>query len=326
MDIERYRNDPRTAYLAKEYSRLQREREELGALDTGDLGELVAEEQQRFEQEMTALVQQMEKIVSDEPTSLPGSANAIVMEIRGGAGGDEASIFARDLADMYEKFAEGSGFSFTPVSIAKNDIDGYKEVAIWIRGEQVYDVFRFETGVHRVQRIPTTEKSGRIHTSTASVAVLPIRKKKTHTIDPSDIDMKFSRSGGAGGQNVNKVESAVHLVHKPTGIEVRCTEERTQLKNRERAMEILESKIEQQRQEQEDQAYDSLRRSQIGRADRSEKIRTYNVLQDRVTDHRIRKSWSGIERIFAGAIDPIVQALQKAYEDEQETLPKDGGV
>ncbi|MDE0243558.1 MAG: PCRF domain-containing protein [Candidatus Kaiserbacteria bacterium] len=320
MDIEPYRTDPRTAYLAKEYDRLCRERDSLQDLSGDGMDDLVAKEKEDLEKSMAALLQQMQTI-TDEGSPEGKGANEIVLEIRAGAGGDEASIFARDLADMYEKYAGTIDCSFAPVSIARNDIDGYKEIVVRIRGSGAYDTFRFETGVHRVQRVPATEKSGRIHTSTASVAVLPIRKKRVSTIDSSDITMKFSRSGGAGGQNVNKVESAVHLVHVPTGIEVRCTEERTQVKNRERAMEILESKVEQLRQEQEDQAYDSLRRSQIGRADRSEKIRTYNVLQDRVTDHRIQKSWSGIEKILGGDIAGIVKALQEAYEEEQRTLP-----
>ena len=182
----------------------------------------------------------------------------------------------------------------------------------------MYDVFCFETGVHRIQRVPTTEKSGRVHTSTASVAILPIRRKKTIELDPNDIQMEFSRSGGAGGQNVNKVESAVRMVHIPTGIEVRCTEERNQQRNRERALEILTAKVEQEQQEKEAKKYASMRKSQIGTGDRSEKIRTYNVLQDRVTDHRVKKNWSNIEGIFAGEIEPIVQVLREAYEKEQD--------
>ena len=219
---------------------------------------------------------------------------------------------------MYEKFATALGYSFSAIALSENDIGGYKEGVFRIQGKDVYEAFRFETGVHRVQRVPATEKSGRIHTSTASVAVLPILKRHSVTIDMNDIKMEFSRSGGAGGQNVNKVESAVRMVHIPTGIEVRCTEERTQKRNRERALSILTAKVEQQKREREDAAYSSMRRSQIGTADRSEKIRTYNVLQDRVTDHRIKKSWSNIEGILAGNLGDIVGALETAYRSERD--------
>jgi peptide chain release factor 1 len=181
---------------------------------------------------------------------------------------------------------------------------------------------RFETGVHRVQRIPATEKSGRIHTSTASVAILPIRKKPKVEINPNDIEMETSRAGGKGGQNVNKVETAVRLIHKPTGIDVRCTQERSQLKNRERAMSILQAKLEQLAEEEANRTYAEKRAAQIGTGDRSEKIRTYNFLQDRVTDHRIKESWHNIEAIMAGGIEPIIEALAAAEVKLRENEPK----
>jgi len=179
-----------------------------------------------------------------------------------------------------------------------------------VKGKDVYQKLRHETGVHRIQRIPATEKSGRIHTSTASVAIMPIRKKTTVEINPADLEIEFSRSGGAGGQNVNKVETAVRLIHKPTGIDVRCTSERSQLKNREKAMQILIAKLEIVKAEKEAKKLSSQRREQIGTADRSEKIRTYNILQDRVTDHRIKKSWHNLEGIFRGDIEEIISALE----------------
>ncbi len=169
--------------------------------------------------------------------------------------------------------------------------------------------------MHRVQRVPSTEKAGRIHTSTASVAILPIRKQKQINIKDEDIEMTFSRSGGAGGQNVNKVESAVQITHKPTGIQVRCTEERTQLKNRQRAMEILEAKLEELQREKEANERASKRKNQIGTGGRSEKIRTYNFPQDRITDHRINESWSNIEAVMSGEIGDILQALATAQEE-----------
>ena len=309
--IEQYESDPRTMYIVKEYKRLQQSLAGLDEIQQEGMEELVSDERKVLQDQMRALEEQIQSIVKEEVAETE-SPNVVILEVRAGAGGDEASIFARDLAVMYEKYASSKGYSFSAVSISENDINGYKEASFQIRGKGVYDVFRFETGVHRIQRIPATEKSGRVHTSTASVAILPIRKKKSAELDPNDIQMEFSRSGGAGGQNVNKIESAVRLVYIPTGVEVRCTEERTQQRNRERALEILTAKVEQEREAREAKEYASIRKSQIGSGDRSEKIRTYNVLQDRVTDHRIKKSWSNIEGIFAGELDPIIEALQEA--------------
>jgi peptide chain release factor 1 len=185
------------------------------------------------------------------------------------------------------------------------------DLTLEVAGQGAYDALRYETGVHRVQRVPLTEKSGRIHTSTASVAVLPIRAKSKMDINPADIDMEFSRSGGAGGQNVNKVETAVRLIHKPTGIDVRSSSERSQLANREKAMQILVAKLEMLHEEEEARKHAAERKAQIGTGDRSEKIRTYNYLQDRVTDHRLKESWHNLPKLMQGGIDDIVGALQK---------------
>ena len=315
--IAQYESDPRTMYIVKEYRRLQEELKELDSMQQEGMESLVQEERDALQKQMQALAEQVQTIVKEDDAA-EENANEVILEVRAGAGGDEASIFARDLAVMYEKYASSKGYSFSKVAISENNIDGYKEASFQIRGKEVYGVFRFETGVHRIQRVPATEKSGRIHTSTASVAILPIRKKQAIELDPNDIQMEFSRSGGAGGQNVNKVESAVRMVHTPTGIEVRCTEERTQQRNRERALEILTAKVAQEKEEEEAKAYASIRKSQIGTGGRSEKIRTYNVLQDRVTDHRIKKNWSNVEGIFAGALDPIVTALQEADSEQRK--------
>ena len=195
--------------------------------------------------------------------------------------------------------------------LCTNAMPKQKEASFEISGEGVYKDLRFETGVHRIQRVPATEKMGRVHTSTASVAILPIRKKVSFEINPADLEMEFSRSGGAGGQNVNKVETAVRLIHKPTGLDVRCTSERSQAKNREKAMSILAAKLQARAEEEEAKKYAGVRKDQIGTADRSEKIRTYNVLQDRVTDHRIKESWHNIIGIFAGDIEAIIESLRE---------------
>ena len=235
--------------------------------------------------------------------------NEIVLEVRAGAGGDEASLFAWELAHMYEKFSEAQGWIWRVNYESKSDLNGYKEASFEIKGKDVYKKMHYETGVHRVQRMPATEKNGRIHTSTASVAVLPIRKKVSIKIDPSEFEMEYSRSGGKGGQNVNKVETAVRIIHKPTGLDVRSTNERSQLANREKAMMILTAKLQQLEEEKEAKKYAGERKEQIGTADRSEKIRTYNFPQDRVTDHRIKKSWHNLPKIMEGDIEDIIKDL-----------------
>jgi len=251
--------------------------------------------------------------------------NEIVLEVRAGAGGDEASLFAWELAHMYEKFAEAQGWQWKINYESKSDLNGYKEASFEIKGsakngasKNVYKMMRYETGVHRVQRIPATEKNGRVHTSTASVAVLPIRKKITFQINPAEFAMEYSRSGGKGGQNVNKVETAVRIIHKPTGLDVRSTNERSQLANREKAMMILTAKLQQREEEKEASQHAGIRKDQIGTGDRSEKIRTYNFSQDRVTDHRIKKSWHNLPKIMEGDIGEIIQALDSGVVGEEE--------
>ena len=307
MDISAYKENPKTQFLAQEYERLSRGilDAEQTAISDPALAELADEEAKELREQQAALILQMDEILAKdkEEEEFP---NEIILEVRAGAGGEEAAIFARNLSGMYEKYAEKNGWSFRRLDESLSAMDGYKEASFEIKGLEVYKKLRYETGVHRIQRIPATEKSGRVHTSTASVAVLPVRKVSHVEINPADLEITFSRSGGAGGQNVNKVETAVRLLHKPSGLVVRCTSERSQQKNRERAMSILAAKLEEMEREKSDKAHAAERKSQIGTGDRSEKIRTYNILQDRVTDHRIKESWHGIERIFAGDIEPIV--------------------
>ncbi len=242
-----------------------------------------------------------------------GSAekNKAILEIRAGVGGDEAALFAADLLRMYQSYAQKRGWEFVLIDESKNDLGGYKEVVYELRGKNVYKLLKYESGVHRIQRVPATEKSGRIHTSTASVAVLPVAEEKELEIKESDIEVSFSRAGGPGGQNVNKVETAVRILHKPSGIVISSRAERSQLKNRESAMEVLRAKLLDEKLRKEEEATSKDRKEQIGTADRSEKIRTYNYLQDRITDHRINVSWHNIKEILNGNLDDIIDEFQK---------------
>ncbi|MDD5711117.1 MAG: PCRF domain-containing protein [Candidatus Colwellbacteria bacterium] len=236
----------------------------------------------------------------------------VILEIRAGAGGDEAAIFAGDLVRMYQRFSETQGWNFSAIDTSQSSLDGYKTFIAKIGGENVYESLKQESGVHRVQRIPKTEKSGRIHTSTASVAIMPVVEPQEVQINPSDLEISFFRSSGPGGQNVNKVETAVRVLHKPTGIVISSQAGRSQQQNRESAMEILRSKLYEAQVEQQGAELGALRRSQIGSGDRSEKIRTYNFPQDRITDHRIGKKWHNIEKILSGDLSPVIKAFQKA--------------
>lgn len=290
-----------TAYLAEEYERLERESAEAraAAADNAELLTIAEEDETHSRARQREILIEIEKILAKEKEE-EARPTSVVMEFRAGAGGDEASLFATELREMYRAYAMKQGWRV-------RDIDDF---TLEIAGERAYVALRYETGVHRVQRVPVTEKSGRIHTSTASVAVLPIRAKTTVDINQADIEMEFSRSGGAGGQNVNKVETAVRLVHKPTGIDVRSSSERSQLANREKAMQILAAKLDALHEEKEAKKHAAERKEQIGTGDRSEKIRTYNFLQDRVTDHRLKESWHNLPAILAGDLDNIVEALQ----------------
>ncbi len=237
--------------------------------------------------------------------------NKIILEIRAGAGGDEAAIFAGDLVRMYRRYSEKRGWKFQILDSNQTSLDGYKSLVAEINGENSYDELKQESGVHRVQRVPKTEKSGRVHTSTASVAILPIVEAKEVQIKDSDLEVTFTRAGGPGGQNVNKVETAVRILHKPSGIIVASREERSQHSNREKAMEVLRAKLYEIEQQRVSGNITETRREQIGSADRSEKIRTYNFPDDRITDHRIGKKFSRIENILEGDLDPIIKAFRK---------------
>lgn len=247
----------------------------------------------------------------------PNDEKDIMLEIRAAAGGEESSIFAGDLLRMYTRYAEKLGWTTKIVDQNAADIGGYKQVIVEIHGENVYSQLKFESGVHRVQRVPLTEASGRVHTSTATVAVMPEVEEVDVQINPDDLDISTMRAGGKGGQNVNKVETAVRVMHKPTGIQVHCTEERSQLQNKARAMQILRAKlydIEIQRQQKE--IYDK-RKVQVGTGDRSEKIRTYNYKDNRITDHRLNENFS-LPQVMEGDLYPVIEACIAA--DQKQRL------
>lgn len=317
---EELKKNHKTSHLMEMYEGLEQKEEEIRIMMNDDetLLEMGKEEIHDLRTQRDGIEEQINAILESEKEE-EEFPNEIILEVRAGAGGDEASLFAWELAQMYQRYADILGWTTKILDESKSAVDGYKEASIEIKGKDAYRKLRYETGVHRVQRVPGTEKNGRIHTSTASVAVLPIKKKVTFVINPTDLEMEYSRSGGAGGQNVNKVETAVRLIHKPTGIDVRSTSERSQLANREKALMILTARLQQMKEEEEAQKYAANRKNQIGTGDRSEKIRTYNFPQDRITDHRIKQSWSNIPNIMLGNIGKIISALEEGTVGEDDS-------
>ncbi len=279
---------------------------------TADVGML-----QLIDEEISKLTEQKRQLETpkaeeedvQEETTGNINPNVATLEIRSGTGGNEAGLFAHDLFRMYERFAEKKNWKIIEMFRSENEIGGIKTISAEVRGTNAYGLLRNESGVHRVQRVPATESGGRIHTSTATVAVLPKLQKVEIEIHPDDLEWEFFRSGGRGGQNVNKVSTAVRLTHKPTGIIVECQEERFQGKNREKALEILRSRIYTEMQEQQVKSISDLRAGQVGSGMRNEKIRTYNYPQNRVTDHRANKSWHNISLIMDGDIENILGYL-----------------
>jgi len=247
----------------------------------------------------------------------PNDDKNIIIEIRGGAGGDEAALFAGDLLRMYTRYAEGRGWKTELMYLNEQDLGGVKEASLSVKGDGVYSRMKWESGVHRVQRVPVTEASGRIHTSTATVAVLPEAEEVEFEINPSDLRFDTFRSGGAGGQNVNKVESGVRVTHIPTGLAVACTVERSQLQNKARALELLRTRLYDAKVQEAESAYASERKSQVGTGDRSERIRTYNFPENRVSDHRIKLTLNKLDRILNGDLDEVIEALISADQSEK---------
>ena len=278
-----------------------------------ELAALTKEEIARLEAEEKRLALEVEQgLVPPDPTD---SRNTIV-EIRAGAGGAESALFAADLYRMFSRYAETHGWKVETMDSSPSDLGGFKEVIFGITGQDVYKRLKYESGVHRVQRVPATEAQGRVHTSTATVAVLPEAEDVDIEIKPEDLEINVCRAGGHGGQGVNTTDSAVRILHKPTGTEVRCQDERSQLKNKAKAMKVLRSRLLERKIHEEKAKYDAQRSQQVGTGDRSEKIRTYNFPQNRVTDHRINHTLYNLTEFIAGKIDPMVTELMtRDYEE-----------
>ena len=331
-DPKVFENNRRAQELGREYSRLKdlvaqgerylktrdelRENRALAEGDDAEMVEMAREEIARLEVEVPQLEKQVQfGLVPPDPTD---SRNTII-EIRAGAGGNEAALFAGDLYRMYIHFATNQGWQHELISSSGADLGGYKEVIFNLSGEDVYKRIKFESGVHRVQRVPATEASGRIHTSTVTVAVLPEAEDVDVEIDPTELEVDVYRSSGPGGQSVNTTDSAVRITHKPTGLVVTCQDEKSQHKNKAKAMKVLRSRLLDQRLAEEQEKYAAERRSQVGTGERNERIRTYNFPQNRVTDHRLTgdaKSFS-LEPIMEGRLDSLLAALEELEREER---------
>ena len=283
--------------------------------DDKELSLMAAEENEKLAEKKERLEKEIQSLIIPKD---PRDEKDVLVEIRAGAGGDEAGLFASELFRMYAKFAENNNWKTIILNSNRTPIGGFKEVIFEINGQDVYSKIKYESGVHRVQRVPETEKQGRVHTSTVTVAVLPQAEETDIEIKNEDLRIDIFRSSGPGGQSVNTTDSAVRITHISTGVTVSCQDEKSQLKNKNKAMQILRSRLLAIKEEKKAKEESGARKSQIGTGDRSEKIRTYNFPQDRITDHRIKKSWHEIESILEGNLDDIISSLRQADQEKKQ--------
>ena len=305
----------------RQYKATSQELSDLEALLKGkvepEMADLARQEREELEQRLNELRDKLRLSLLPKD---PNENRDVIMEIRAGAGGDEASLFATDLFRMYSRYAQAKGWQVSLIDCSQSEIGGFKEVIFEINGKGAFSKLKYERGVHRVQRVPVTESSGRIHTSTATVAVLPEAEEIELNINPDDLRIDLFRSSGAGGQNVNKVTTAVRITHLPTGITATCQDERSQLRNKMKAMAVLRARLLAQEQQKQSQSIEKERRTQVGTGMRAEKIRTYNFPQERVTDHRINASFHNLSRILHGELDELIEALSTREQlDQLET-------
>ncbi len=305
----------------EEYRDLQQQIEEARDIlemgEDGELAELAEEEIQEARPRLEELQEELPKLLIPKD---PDDKKNVIVEVRAGAGGDEAALFARDLYRMYTRYSENRGWQVQTMSSSPSEVGGFKEIIFNVEGKNAFRYLKYESGVHRVQRVPSTESSGRIHTSTATVAVLPEAEDVEVDIDSNDLRIDFYRSSGPGGQSVNTTDSAVRITHEPTGLVVSCQDEKSQHKNKDRAMKILRARLKEKLEQEQQEERSEARKSQVGSGDRSEKIRTYNFPQGRVSDHRINLTEHKLEQILDGELDLMIEPL--IAEDLEKRLEK----